>query len=152
MQIKVSKSVKAVVILATVFALSLPQSVSAIYFFNDLSPAEKLKPAEPAVGFAIRDDRVLTQISGINGATKGTYTTNLVCETVSDPKCAEASNLRVMAVLPPCAPDAALTDVCIKAVRTGDSSGKLQDAKLQYEINTFKFQKNPKYNLPLVVE
>ena len=148
MRFKVSKSVKAVVILATVFALSLPQSVSAIYFFNDLSPAEKLKPAEPAVGFAIRDDRVLTQISGINGATKGTYTTNLVCETVLDPKCAEASNLRVMAVLPPCAPDAALTDVCIKAVRTGDSSGKLQDAKLQYEINTFKFPKNSKYNLP----
>ncbi len=148
MRFKVSKSVKAVVILATVFALSLPQSVSAIYFFNDLSPAEKLKPAEPAVGFAIRDDRVLTQISGINGATKGTYTTNLVCETVSDPKCAEASNLRVMAVLPPCAPDAVLTDVCIKAVRTGDSSGKLQDAKLQYEINTFKFPKNSKYNLP----
>ncbi|MCX6426509.1 MAG: hypothetical protein NTV47_07245, partial [Actinobacteria bacterium] len=87
MRFKVSKSVKAVVILATVFALSLPQSVSAIYFFNDLSPAEKLKPAEPAVGFAIRDDRVLTQVSGITGATKGTYTTNLACETVADPKC-----------------------------------------------------------------
>ena len=98
------------------------QSVNAIYFFNDMSPAEKLKPAEPAVGLAIRDDRVLTQISGITGATKGTYTTNLACESVLDPKCAEASNLRVMAVLPPCAPNAALTDVCIKAVRTGDSA------------------------------
>jgi len=113
-----------------------------------MGPAEKLKPAEPAVGFAIRDDRVLTQISGITGATKGTHTTNLACDTVSDPKCATASNLRVMAVLPPCAPDAALTDVCIKAVRTGDSAGNFQDAKLQYEINTFKFPKNSKYNLP----
>ena len=143
-----SKVLRAIAIFATIFAFSLPQSVSAVHFFNDLSPAEKLKPAEAAVGFAIRDDRVLEQISGINGATKGTYTTNLACDTVSDPKCADASTLRVMAVLPPCAPDAALTDVCIKAVRTGDSSGNFQDAKLQYEINTFKFPKNPKYNLP----
>jgi len=142
------KAFKAFAIFATIFAVSLPQSVNAIYFFNDMGPAEKLKPAEPAVGFAIRDDRVLTQISGITGATKGTYTTNLACDTVSDPKCATASNLRVMAVLPPCAPDAALTDVCIKAVRTGDSAGNFQDAKLQYEINTFKFPKNSKYNLP----
>ena len=113
-----------------------------------MSPAEKLKPAEPAVGLAIRDDRVLTQISGITGATKGTYTTNLACDTVLDPKCAEASNLRVMAVLPPCAPNAALTDVCIKAVRTGNSAGNFQEAKLQYEINTFKFPQNTQYNLP----
>ena len=148
MRVRNLRVVKAAVILATIFALSLPQSVSAIYFFNDMSAAEKLKPAEPAVGLAIRDDRVLTQISGITGATKGTYTTNLACESVLDPKCAEASNLRVMAVLPPCAPNAALTDVCIKAVRTGDSAGNFQDAKLQYEINTFKFPQNPQYNLP----
>lgn len=148
MRVRNLRAVKAAVILATIFALSLPQSVSAIYFFNDMSAAEKLKPAEPAVGLAIRDDRVLTQISGITGATKGTYTTNLACESVLDPKCAEASNLRVMAVLPPCAPNAALTDVCIKAVRTGDSAGNFQDAKLQYEINTFKFPQNTQYNLP----
>ena len=148
MRVRNLRLVKSAVILATIFALSLPQSVNAIYFFNDMSPAEKLKPAEPAVGLAIRDDRVLTQISGITGATKGTYTTNLTCESVLDPKCAEASNLRVMAVLPPCAPNAALTDVCIKAVRTGDSVGNFQDAKLQYEINTFKFPQNSQYNLP----
>lgn len=148
MRVRNLRVVKAAVILATIFALSLPQSVNAIYFFNDMSAAEKLKPAEPAVGLAIRDDRVLTQISGITGATKGTYTTNLACDTVLDPKCAEASSLRVMAVLPPCAPNAALTDVCIKALRTGDSAGNFQDAKLQYEINTFKFPQNPQYNLP----
>ena len=148
MRVRNLRLVKSAVILATIFALSLPQSVNAIYFFNDMSAAEKLKPAEPAVGLAIRDDRVLTQISGITGATKGTYTTNLACESVLDPKCAEASNLRVMAVLPPCAPNAALTDVCIKAVRTGDSAGNFQDAKLQYEINTFKFPQNSQYNLP----
>lgn len=148
MRVRNLRIVKAAVILATIFALSLPQSVSAIYFFNDMSPAEKLKPAEPAVGLAIRDDRVLTQISGITGATKGTYTANLACDTLLDPKCAEASNLRVMAVLPPCAPNSALTDVCIKAVRTGDSAGNFQDAKLQYEINTFKFLQNTQYSLP----
>ena len=148
MRVRNLRIVKAAVILASIFALSLPQTVNAIYFFNDMSAAEKLKPAEPAVGLAIRDDRVLTQISGITGATKGTYTTNLACESVLDPKCAEASNLRVMAVLPPCAPNAALTDVCIKAVRTGDSAGNFQDAKLQYEINTFKFPQNSQYNLP----
>ncbi|NDF03008.1 MAG: hypothetical protein EB067_06205, partial [Actinobacteria bacterium] len=65
-----SKVVKAIAIFATICVVSLPQSVNAIYFFDDMGPAEKLKPAEPAVGFAIRDDRVLTQISGITGATK----------------------------------------------------------------------------------
>ena len=142
------KTAKVLAILATILTVSLPQSVNALYFGYDMGPAEKLKPSEPAALFVVRDDKMLTDYSGITGATAGTYTTNLVCETVLDPKCADSKNLRVMAVLPPCAPDAALTDVCIKSLRTGDSSGKLQDAKLQYEINTFKFPKNSKFDLP----
>jgi len=108
------------------------------------------KPAEPSFGFSIVDDNFsgYGSFSSITGAKAGGYTANVECSSVSDAKCAGADNLRVSVIVPPCPTNYDATDVCIKSLRTADSTGSLQSATLQYEANTNKFPKDTKYQLP----
>ena len=117
-------------------------------FFNDQADAMKLKPNYPAAGLSITDDRVLTQVSAITGASRGTYVTNLACNSVTDSRCSGADNLRISAVIPPCTAKSDVQDVCIKSLRTADSTGTLKDAQLLYEIDTFKFPRDTANRIP----
>ena len=108
------------------------------------------RPTEPSFGFSIADDNFsgYGAYSSIYGAKVGGYTTNVECSSVSDAKCAQADNLRVSAIVPPCPANYDASDVCIKSLRTADSTGTLQNATLQYEADTNKFAKDPTYKLP----
>ena len=108
------------------------------------------RPAEPSFGFSITDDNFsgYGAYSSIAGAKRGGFTTNVECASVSDPKCAEADNLRVSVIVPPCPANYDATDVCIKSLKTADSTGTLQNATLQYEAETNKFPKDTTYQLP----
>ena len=108
------------------------------------------RPAEPSFGFSITDDNFsgYGAYSSISGAKRGGFTTNVECLSVSDPKCAEADNLRVSVIVPPCPANYDATDVCIKSLRTADSTGTLQNATLQYEAETNKFPKDLANQLP----
>ena len=108
------------------------------------------KPADPSFGFTIQDDTFTGYggYSSISGPARGGFTTNLECSSVDDSKCSTADNLRVSAILPPCGTNSLTTDICIKSLRTADSSGVMQNATLQFEANTNKFAKNEKYSLP----
>ena len=108
------------------------------------------KPTEPSFGFSIYDDNFsgYGAYSSISGAKRGGFTTNVECTSVSDPKCAEADNLRVSVIVPPCPANYDATDVCIKSLRTADSTGTLQNATLQYEADTNKFVKDTVNQLP----
>ena len=139
---------KTFVVFGLLLTLVIPQSGNAIVFFDNQDAATKIKPSYPAAALTITDDRVLTQVSAITGATRGTFTTNLVCNSVGDSKCSSADTLRVSAVIPPCTEKSDKGDVCIKSLRTGDSSGVLKDAELLYEINTFKFPRDTAKRLP----
>ncbi len=139
---------KNLVILGLLLTILIPQSSNAIVFFNDQDDAIKLKPNYPAAGLSITDDRVLTQVSAITGASRGTFVTNLACNSVTDPRCSGADNLRVSAVIPPCTAKSDAQDVCIKSLRTADSTGALKDAQLLYEIDTFKFPRDTASRLP----
>ena len=136
-----------VVVLIFLQAISgLP--AQAIVFFDNNAAAEQLKPNFPAVGFTIVDDRVLTQVSSITGARKGSNITNLVCRSVRDPQCEDTEMLRVSAVLPPCSEGASTSDICIQSLRTGDTNRVLQKAKLLYQIDTFTFPADTSKKLP----
>jgi len=139
---------KNLVILGLLLTILIPQSSNAIVFFNDQDDAIKLKPNYPAAGLSITDDRVLTQVSAITGASRGTFVTNLACNSVTDPRCSGADNLRVSAVIPPCTAKSDAQDVCIKSLRTADSTGALKDAQLLYEIDTFKFPRDTASRIP----
>lgn len=137
----------------SVVALIFLQAISglpaqAIVFFDNNAAAEQLKPNFPAVGFTIVDDRVLTQVSSVTGARKGSNITNLVCRSVRDPLCEDTEMLRVSAVLPPCSESASTSDICIQSLRTGDSNRALQKAKLLYQIDTFTFPAVTSKKLP----
>jgi hypothetical protein len=108
------------------------------------------RPAEPSFGFSITDDNFsgYGSYSSIHGAKVGGFTTNVECTSVSDLKCAQAENLRVSVIVPPCPAIYDATDVCIKSLKTADSTGTLQNATLQYEAETNKFPKDTKYQLP----
>ncbi len=136
------------VVILIFFALLFPQSSNAIVFFDNQEAATKLKPNYPAVALTITDDRVLTQVSSITGATRGTFIQNLACESVLDAKCASADTLRVSAIVPPCTVRSDASDVCIKSLRSADSSGTLKNSELLYEVNTFKFPRNAENRLP----
>lgn len=120
----------------------------AIVFFDNSVAAERIKPDFPAVGFTIVDDRVLTQVSSITGARRGTNITNLVCSSAADPTCTDTEMLRVSAVLPPCGERASASDICIKSLRTGDANRTLQKADLLYQIDTFTFPADLARKLP----
>jgi hypothetical protein len=108
------------------------------------------KPAEPSFPFSIYDDNFsgFGAFSSITGAKLGGFTLNVECSSVSDTKCAQANNLRVSVIVPPCPANYDATDVCIKSLRTADSSGVMQSATLQFEADTNKFSKNTEYQLP----
>jgi len=108
------------------------------------------KPAEPSFPFSIYDDNFsgFGAFSSISGAKSGGFTPNVECSSVSDAKCAQADNLRVSVIVPPCPANYDTTDVCIKSLRTADSSGVMQSATLQFEADTNKFSKNTEYQLP----
>ena len=139
---------KSIVIFALLLTITIPQSSSAIVFFTNQDDAMKLKPNFPAAALTITDDRVLTQVSAISGASRGTFVTNLACESVTDPKCVSADNLRISAIVPPCTAKSDTADVCIKSLRTADSTGALKDAQLLYEIDTFKFPRDAANRIP----
>jgi len=64
---------KSIVIFALLLTTIIPQSSSAIVFFTNQDDAMKLKPNFPAAALTITDDRVLTQVSAISGASRGTF-------------------------------------------------------------------------------
>lgn len=49
---------------------------------------------------------------------------------------------------PPCTVRSDASDVCIKSLRSADSSGTLKNSELLYEVNTFKFPRNAENRLP----
>jgi hypothetical protein len=136
-------------IVSATIAIFLASLVSA----NAAQPLQidpSTKPADPSFGFSITDDNFsgYGAYSSISGAKRGGFTTNVECLSVSDPKCAEADNLRVSIIVPPCSPNYDATDVCIKSLRTADSTGLMQNATLQYEAETNKFPKDLANQLP----
>jgi len=119
---------------------------------NAAQPQQIDRSTRPAdsFGFSITDDNFTGYgaFSSIYGAKRGGFTTNVECSYVSDPKCAQADNLRVSVIVPPCPTNYDATDVCIKSLRTADSTGTLQNATLQYEAETNKFPKDTVNQLP----
>ncbi len=108
------------------------------------------RPVDPSFGFSIIDDNFsgYGAFSSISGAKVGGYTNNVECASVSDIKCEQAETLRVSAIVPPCSANYDATDVCIKSLRTADSSGVMQNATLQFEAETNKFPKDMQFKLP----
>jgi hypothetical protein len=95
------------------------------------------------------------EFSSITGTLPGGNNTNLECSSVTDPKCALASGInggkggfQITVVIPPCPANYDSTDVCVRTLKTADSTGVLQNATLEYEANTNKFAKDIKNELP----
>jgi hypothetical protein len=136
------------VITFAISAILLTGVVSA----NAAQPQQIDRSTRPAdsFGFSITDDTFTGYgaFSSISGAKRGGNITNVECSSVSDPKCSQADNLRVSVIVPPCPTNYDATDVCIKSLRTADSTGTLQNATLQYEAETNKFPKDTVNQLP----
>jgi hypothetical protein len=111
---------------------------------------QSTRPTEPSFAFTIEDDIFsgYGAFSSISGAARGGFTTNLACTSVEDTNCSSADNLNVIVVLPPCAANSLPSDVCVKSLRTADSSGALQPATLEYEAKSNRFAQDNKYSIP----
>jgi len=107
------------------------------------------KPAEPSDGWSIVDDKGVGYGDGVYSSINGAnYVRSALCSTVSDAKCSDLFSFRVSVIVPPCPASSDATDVCIRGLKTADSSGVLQSATLEYEANTLKFPKDLKNKLP----
>ena len=108
-------------------------------------------PTEPSFGFNIYDDGpsiYLGGFSSISGVKGSGNMANVECSSVSDNKCSGVNELQLTVIVPPCAANSDATDVCIKNLKTSDSSGAMQNATLKYEADTNKFPKDIKRDLP----
>jgi hypothetical protein len=125
--------------LVTISVTSIALSSGALAYYTGIID-QRDRPAEPAFGFEIQDED-----NSYAGSFSSIYNGTIGCSSIEDQNCAKTSNLSVTLILPPCSVNALPTDVCIKSLRTGDSSGVLQPAILQYEANTNKFPKDEKH-------
>ena len=87
--------------------------------------------------------------SHITGSTmKNGPVTDTTCSSPDEASCASLSALMLNLIVPPCAPNAALTDMCIKSVEFANAEGNLEPAKLDHEVETAKVPANTKAKTP----
>ena len=79
----------------------------------------------------------VSYVKGVIGEHPNTQVVS--CSGIRDGACAKASSLMLNFIVPPCSDFSKETDVCIKDLSYLNSAGKLEKAKLLYEIDTQKF-------------
>ena len=72
----------------------------------------------------------------------------LYCSAVDDPHCTSLKALMLNLVVPPCTASSKPSDMCIKSVEFGDSSGTLKQVTLDHEIDMPKIPANAKAKTP----
>ena len=111
--------------------------------------------AVPSFTFGITDDSSGKTDGGVvkvsyvmgNGSPKAPDA-GLWCLSVTDSTCTPATVLLIRVLVSPCTEKSLPTDVCIKSLKSADSSGAMQNASLLFEANTNKFPKNDTYQTP----
>ena len=87
--------------------------------------------------------------SHITGSTmKNGPVTDTTCASPDDASCASLSSLMFNLIVPPCASNAAPTDMCIKGVEFANADGTLEQAKFDHEVDSAKIPANSKAKTP----
>lgn len=90
-----------------------------------------------------------SNFSHITGSTyKNGPITDFSCNSPDDPTCTALPNLMLNLIVPPCTASSLPTDMCVKGLEIANSSGVLEPAVLDHEVDTQKIAASAKAKTP----
>jgi hypothetical protein len=94
-------------------------------------------------------DAGYSNFSHITGSTyKNGPVTDFSCNSPDDPTCTALPNLMLNLIVPPCTSSSLPTDMCVKGLEIANSSGVLEPAILDHEVDTQKIAASTKAKTP----
>jgi hypothetical protein len=94
-------------------------------------------------------DAGYSNFSHITGSTdKNGPVTDFSCNSPDDPTCTALPNLMLNLIVPPCTASSLPTDMCVKGLEIANSSGVLEPAVLDHEVDTQKIAASAKAKTP----
>jgi hypothetical protein len=136
-------------------ALSLSLSLlSTLFFPTSLSNAADPRglipqPANTARMIFADIPRGSGEFSYVNGVLGQHPNTSVIsCKGIKESGCENASSLMLNFIVPPCTESSKPTDMCIKELSFANSAGKMEKAKLLYEVATPKILANQSAKTP----